>query len=50
MDALKIDNLYKSFGNHIVLNGLSLSIPEKTIFGFLGKELMRGVLKSLEKK
>ena len=37
MDALKIDNLYKSFGNHIVLNGLSLSIPEKTIFGFLGK-------------
>lgn len=37
MDALKIDNLYKSFGNHVVLDGLSLSIPEKTIFGFLGK-------------
>lgn len=37
MDALKIDNLSKSFGNHSVLNGLSFSIPEKTIFGFLGK-------------
>ena len=37
MDALKIDNLYKSFGTHNILNGLSLNIPEKTIFGFLGK-------------
>lgn len=37
MYALKIENLHKSFGNHAVLDGLSLSIPEKTIFGFLGK-------------
>lgn len=37
MEALRIDNLYKSFGKHKVIDGLSLSIPEKTIFGFLGK-------------
>ena len=37
MDALKVENLYKSFGSRSVLNGLSFSIPEKTIFGFLGK-------------
>ena len=37
MDALKIENLSKSFGCHNILNGLSLAIPEKTIFGFLGK-------------
>lgn len=37
MDALKIDNLYKSFGSHKVIEGLSLSVPERTIFGFLGK-------------
>ena len=37
MDALKVENIYKSFGSHSVLNGLSFSIPEKTIFGFLGK-------------
>lgn len=37
MDALKIDNLYKSFGKNTIINGLSMSIPENTIFGFLGK-------------
>ena len=37
MDALKVENLYKSFESRSVLNGLSFSIPEKTIFGFLGK-------------
>ena len=37
MDALKIDNLHKSFGKNTIINGLSMSIPENTIFGFLGK-------------
>ncbi|MBD3948354.1 ABC transporter ATP-binding protein [Tuanshanicoccus lijuaniae] len=37
MDALKIENLHKSYGNHVVLDGLSFRIPENTIFGFLGK-------------
>lgn len=37
MDALKIDSLHKSFGKNTIINGLSMSIPENTIFGFLGK-------------
>lgn len=37
MDALKIDNLHKSFGKNTIINGLSMSIPQNTIFGFLGK-------------
>lgn len=37
MDALKIDNLHKSFGKNTIINGLSMSISENTIFGFLGK-------------
>ncbi|HEM9167530.1 TPA: ABC transporter ATP-binding protein [Streptococcus agalactiae] len=37
MDALKIGNLHKSFGKNTIINGLSMSIPENTIFGFLGK-------------
>ena len=37
MNALKIDNLHKSFGKNTIINGLSMSIPENTIFGFLGK-------------
>lgn len=37
MDALKIENLHKSFGKNKIINGLSMSIPENTIFGFLGK-------------
>ena len=36
MEALKIDNLHKSFGKNTIINGLSMSIPENTIFGFLG--------------
>ena len=53
MDALKVENLYKSFGSHNILNGLSLAIPEKTIFGFLGKNgagKTKGLLKYLVKK
>ena len=37
MEALKIYNLHKSFGKNTIINGLSMSIPENTIFGFLGK-------------
>lgn len=37
MEALKIENLHKSFGTNKIINGLSMSIPENTIFGFLGK-------------
>ena len=37
MDMLKIENLKKSFGDKEVLKGLSLSVPEKSIFGFIGK-------------
>ena len=37
MEALKIENLHKSFGKNTIINGLTMSIPENTIFGFLGK-------------
>lgn len=37
MDMLRIDGLYKRFGDKQVLNGLSLSVPENSIFGFIGK-------------
>lgn len=37
MDMLRIDGLYKRFGDKQVLNGLSLSVPEHSIFGFIGK-------------
>ena len=37
MEALKIENLHKSFGKNKIINELSMSIPENTIFGFLGK-------------
>lgn len=37
MDMLKIINLKKRFGDKEVLKELSLSVPEKSIFGFIGK-------------
>ena len=37
MDMLRIDGLYKRFGDKQVLNGLNLSVPENSIFGFIGK-------------
>ena len=37
MDALKIDNLYKSFGTHNILNGLSLIFLKKLYLDFWGK-------------
>lgn len=37
MDVLQITNLQKSFGDKQVLKGLELSVPEQSIFGFIGK-------------
>lgn len=37
MDVLTIQNLNKSFGSKKVLCGLELSVPEHSIFGFIGK-------------
>lgn len=37
MDMLNITNLKKNFGDKEVLKGLNLSVPEKSIFGFIGK-------------
>ena len=37
MDMLRIANLQKRFGDKEVLRGLSLSVPEGSIFGFIGK-------------
>lgn len=37
MDMLHITNLRKNFGDKEVLKGLELSVPENSIFGFIGK-------------
>lgn len=37
MDILTIENLSKSFGNNKVIDGLSFSVPEHTIYGFIGR-------------
>lgn len=37
MDVLQIANLQKCFGDKEVLKGLNLSVPEKSIFGFIGQ-------------
>ena len=37
MDILQIRDLKKRFGDKEVLKGLSLSVPEQSIFGFIGQ-------------
>jgi len=37
MDILHITDLYKRFGDKEVLRGLTLSVPEHSIYGFIGK-------------
>ena len=37
MDMLCIENLRKRFGEKEVLKGLNLSVPEHSVFGFIGK-------------
>lgn len=54
MDILAIVNLKKRFGDKEVLKGVSLSVPEKSVFGFIGKNgagkttTMKAVLGLLE--
>lgn len=36
MDVLRIEHLFKSFGDNKVINDLSFSVPEGSIFGFIG--------------
>lgn len=36
MDILKINNVTKRYSNHLALDGVSLSVPEGTIYGLLG--------------
>ena len=37
MEVLRISELYKRFGDKEVLRGLSLSVPEHSVYGFIGK-------------
>ena len=37
MDILRITGLHKRFGDKKVLRGLNLSVPEHSIYGFIGK-------------
>lgn len=37
MDILRIEHLKKSFGNHTVLDGVDLCVPQHSIFGFIGE-------------
>ena len=36
MYAVELDNVTKTFGNHIAVDGLSLRVPEGAIYGFIG--------------
>lgn len=37
MNMLEISNVYRRFGDKEVLKGLTLTVPEHSIFGFIGK-------------
>jgi len=37
MGVLEIKQLYKRFGNHEVLKGMDMDVPEHSIFGFVGQ-------------
>lgn len=36
MSAIELDNITKSFGEHIAVNELSLSVPGESVYGFIG--------------
>ncbi len=36
MSAIELDNITKSFSEHLAVNQLSLSVPEKSVYGFIG--------------
>ena len=33
---IEVNNVTKRFGEHLALNGISLQVPEKSIYGLLG--------------
>lgn len=37
MNVLTIENLSKSFGTQKIIDNLNMSVPEKSVFGFIGK-------------
>ena len=37
MDVLTLRNLHKAFGRQKVLQGIDLTVPQHSIFGFIGK-------------
>lgn len=37
MNVLTIQHLYKSFGKQKIINNLNLSVPEGSVFGFIGQ-------------
>ena len=37
MDVLTITDLHKRFGDKEVLKGISLNVPEHSVFGFVGQ-------------
>ena len=37
MNVLTIQNLSKSFGKQKIIDNLNLSVPEGSVFGFIGK-------------
>ena len=37
MNVLTIQGLFKSFGKQKIINNLNLSVPEGSVFGFIGK-------------
>lgn len=37
MGILELNRLTKRFGSHIVLDGLDMNVPERSIFGFVGQ-------------
>ncbi len=37
MNVLEIRQLYKNFGDNAVINGLDLTVPEHSVFGFVGQ-------------
>ncbi len=41
MDMLYISDLYKRFSDKEVLRGLNLTVPEHSIYGFIGKKTVQ---------
>lgn len=37
MNALEIEQIYKKFGTHEIIKGVSLTVPEHSVFGFIGQ-------------